>query len=228
MNDWPALLGVPLWGWLFVLPSLLALAAALAGERAARPLAPLWRTLDAVYLAAGVVAAGFLVLILFLIVAQMVARWSSLAFPGSTEFAGYSMAGASFFALAHALTRGAHIRVSIFLNLNALTRRWLDVLALWVGAIIATYFARFALKAAGFSAMLNDRTQGQDKMPDWLIAALSLDWAGVSAEGWSYTPVWIPQIVMVAGAGLLAIALWDMLVRTLVLGRPLIVSEAME
>ena len=48
----------------------------------------------------------------------MVARWTSVALPGTTEFAGYAMAATSFFALAHALTRGAHIRVSILLNME--------------------------------------------------------------------------------------------------------------
>ena len=41
-------------------------------------------------------------------------------FPGSTEYAGYAMAATSFFALAYTLTQGAHIRVSILLNLNNL------------------------------------------------------------------------------------------------------------
>ena len=224
MTDWPATLGLPLWGWLFVMPALLALAAAAMRDRAATVLSPLWRALDAVYLAAGVLAACCLVTILALIVAQMVARWSGTAFPGSTSYAGYAMAAASFFALAHALTRGAHIRVSIFLNLNGFTRRWLDAAALAVAAVTATYFARFAVKAVGFSAMLNDRTQGQDRLPGWLVEALG----GRGGEGWVYTPLWIPQLAMAAGAILLAVALWDMLIRTLATGRPQIVSEAVE
>ncbi|WP_308916289.1 TRAP transporter small permease [Jannaschia sp. LMIT008] len=224
MTDWSPFLGLPLWVWLFALPGAFALSAVFAGDALRPVLAPVWRALDALYLAAGVVAAGFLIAILLLIVAQMVSRWTGTAFPGSTNFAGYAMAGASFFALAHALTRGAHIRVGVFLGLNGWTRRWLDVGALAVGAVTATYFARFAVKANGFSAMLNDRTQGQDRIPGWLVEALG----GRGGDDWVYTPLWIPQLVMSAGTVLLAICLWDMLIRTLVLRRPQIVSEAVE
>jgi TRAP-type C4-dicarboxylate transport system permease small subunit len=227
MNDWSPVLGLPLWVWLFVLPSSLALAALLAPQVLRPILVPVQKLLDALYLGAGIIAALFLIAILFLIVAQMVARWSSTAFPGSTEYAGYAMAGASFFALAHALTRGSHIRVSLFLNLNAFTKRWLDLAALLIAAITATYFARFAIKTAGFSHMLNDRTQGQDQMPNWLIALFSLDFSG-AGDGWSYTPVWIPQLSMCIGSVLLAICLWDMLIRTAIAGETVIKSEAVE
>ena len=219
MNDWAPWLGLPLWAWLFVLPLVLASTALAVGPRAAGPLGPVWRVLDGVYLAAGVVAALFLVAILGLIVAQMVARWTGTAFPGSTNYAGYAMAGASFFALAHALTRGAHIRVSVLLNIGPGVRRWLDLAALAVGAVTATFLARYAVKANGFSAMLNDRTQGQDRVPGWLVGG---------AGGWEYTPLWLPQLVMSAGAILLAVCLWDLLIRSAALRRPVIVAEAVE
>ena len=262
MNDWAPWLGLPLWAWLFVLPLVLAVAALAAGPRAAGPLGPVWRVLDGVYLAAGVVAALFLVAILGLIVAQMVARWTGTAFPGSTNYAGYAMAGASFFALAHALTRGAHIRVSVLLNIGPGVRRWLDLAALAVGAVTATFLARYAVKANGFSAMLNDRTQGQDRVRRWLdLAALAVGavtatflaryavkangfsamlndrtqgqdrvpgWLVGGAGGWEYTPLWLPQLVMSAGAILLAVCLWDLLIRAAVLRRPVIVAEAVE
>ena len=52
--------------------------------------------LDAIYLAAGVIAALCLVAILALIVLQMLARWTGLVFIGATDYAGYAMAAASF------------------------------------------------------------------------------------------------------------------------------------
>ena len=118
MRDWQPFLGLPLWVWLFVFPAAIALFCLVQRKPAERLLSPVWRFLDRVYLYAGVIAAGFMVTILLLIVAQMIARWSGLTFPGSTEYAGYAMAATSFFALAHTLTRGGHIRVSIFLNMN--------------------------------------------------------------------------------------------------------------
>ena len=136
--------------------------------------------------------------------------------------------------LAHAFSRGAHIRVSILLNLNNFTRLWVDALAMLIAAIIATYFARFAIKTNFLSEMLNDRTQGQDQIPDWFLSILKMFgtaptewgalWAGTSAE-WVYTPVWVPQIPMSIGTILLAIALWDHLIRLLVNDESAIKSE---
>jgi hypothetical protein len=140
------------------------------------------------------------------------------------------MAATSFFALCHALTRGAHIRVSIILNANAFLKRWLDVFAVFGAAVIATYFARYAVKTNQFSEMLNDRTQGQDQIPTWLVSFFKLDFSdAMSGDGTLvYTPVWIPQLAMSIGTVLLAIALWDTLYRMLVTGVNPIVSEAIE
>ena len=230
MRDWPVVLMLPLWAWLFVLPSLLGVVCLLAGPRLARPMRPLWRVLDGVYFASGAIAACFMVTILLLIVVQMVARWTSVAIPGTTEFAGYAMAATSFFALCHALTRGAHIRVSIILNANRFLQRWLDVVAVFAAAVIATYFARYAIKANMFSEMLNDRTQGQDQIPQWVVSVFQLDFSGAASGGSDlvYTPVWIPQLAMSIGTVLLAVALWDTLYRMLVTGVNPIVSETVE
>lgn len=230
MRDWSAVMGLPLWVWLFVLPSILALICFVAGPRIERALRPIWRTLDGVYFASGVIAAVFMVTILLLIVAQMIARWTGVALPGTTEFAGYAMAATSFFALSHAMMRGAHIRVSIILNSTRFLKKWLDIFAVFAAAVIATYFARFAVKANFFSEMLNDRTQGQDQIPEWVVKLFQLDFAG-ALEGSGklvYTPVWIPQLAMSIGTILLAIALWDTLTRLLVTGKNPIVSEAVE
>jgi len=230
MRDWSPVLGLPLWAWLFVIPSLIGILCLFGGHRLERYLRPVWRVLDGVYFASGAVAAFFMVTILLLIVAQMVARWTSVALPGTTEFAGYAMAATSFFALCHALTRGAHIRVSIILNSTQFLRRWLDVFAVFGAAVIATYFARYAIKTNQFSEMLNDRTQGQDQIPEWVVSVFQLDF-GAIANGSAklvYTPVWIPQLAMSIGTVLLAIALWDTLYRMLITGVNPIKSEAVE
>ena len=75
--------------------------------------------LDGLYLVSGVAAAFCLIAILFLIVVQMLARWTGEMFPGAPNYAGYAMAAASFLAFANALNHGAHIRVSIVLNADA-------------------------------------------------------------------------------------------------------------
>lgn len=237
MRDFAPFLGLPLWIWLFVVPTLIVAAAGLAPAVAEPILAPIWRALDRVYAAAGVIAAIGMITILSLIVAQMVARWSSVAFPGSTDYAGYAMAATSFFALAHALTRGAHIRVSVFLNMTEGTKFWLDALAMFMAAMIATYFARFAIKTNALSALINDRTQGQDKVPEWLLTIVEMFgtwptqwgtlWAETGSE-WVFTPLWLPQIPMSIGTILLALALWDYLSRLLVNRQTSIIKEAIE
>jgi protein-S-isoprenylcysteine O-methyltransferase Ste14 len=109
-------------------------------------------------------------------------------------------------------------------------KKWLDIFAVFAAAVIATYFARFAVKTTAFSEMLNDRTQGQDQIPEWLVSLFKLDFAGAfsGSSELVYTPVWIPQLAMSIGTILLAIALWDTLTRLLVTGINPIISETVE
>ncbi len=219
------------------MPTILVVFARLKRDHARKILTPLWGILDRVYTASGVVAAVFMVLILVIIIFQMSARWAGVTFEGSTEFAGYAMAATSFFAMAHALSHGAHIRVSILLNLNNFTRLWLNAFAMFIAAITATYFARYAIKTNFLSQILNDRTQGQDQIPDWFISILQMfstlpwNWGEIwssTSDLWVYTPVWVPQIPMSIGTTLLAIALWDHLTRLLVMGESTIKAETVE
>ena len=121
--------------------------------------------------------------------------------------------------------------------MNNATRFWLDAFATLIGAITATYFARFAIKTNAFSAMLNDRTQGQDRVPEWLLSVVQMfgtwpsEWGTLWAEtgtDWVFTPLWLPQIPMSIGAILLAVALWDFLSRLVVERQSAIIREAIE
>ena len=147
------------------------------------------RCLDALYLTGGVVAAFFLILILLITVAQMSARWFGFAFPGSTDYAGYCMAGASFFALAYAFNRGSHIRVTLVLSKLGRFRRIGEIWCFGIATALSIYFAYYAIKTVHGSIKWNDISQGQDA-----------------------TPIWIPQLVMAIGTIVLAIALIDNLV----------------
>ncbi|MDF0599687.1 TRAP transporter small permease [Psychromarinibacter sp. C21-152] len=152
--------------------------------------------LDAIYKAAGVVAALCLVSILGLIVLQMLARWTGMVFIGATDYAGYAMAAASFLAFAYALNHGSHIRVSILLNsVPKRVRWWLEIWCFGIGSAIMWYFAWFGQRFVYWSWKFGDVSQGQDA-----------------------TPLWIPQSVMLAGAVILAIALTDHLVHLIVTG----------
>ncbi len=148
--------------------------------------------LDRLYDLSGAIAAFFLIAILTVICLQMIARWSGQQFPGSTDYAGYCMAAASFFALAHAFNRGAHIRVSLILSRLGRWRRAGEIWCLGVAAVLACFFATYAVKAVQVSIKLNDISQGQDA-----------------------TPLWIPQLTMAFGTVLFAICLIDRFVQVL-------------
>ena len=100
------------------------------------------------------------------------------------------MAAASFFALAYALNRGAHIRVSLLLSTLGRWRRAGELWCFGIGSALACYFAYYAIKAVRVSYQLHDISQGQDA-----------------------TPLWIPQLVMAIGGTLFALALVDRLVQ---------------
>lgn len=150
------------------------------------------RGLDAAYLAGGIVAAVFLVALLVIVSAQVVLRWLGVPFPGATNYAGYCMATASFFALAYTLNHHAHIRVSILLDRlkGTAARRVVELWCLAVASALSWYFAWYAIKSVRISRMINDVSQGQDA-----------------------TPIWIPQLAMAAGTILLATAFTDHLIR---------------
>lgn len=161
--------------------------------------------LDGLYRFGGFLSALCLITMLLVICAQMGARWFGIAFPGSTNYAGYAMAGAAFFGLAYSLNAGAHIRVGLLLNALGRHRGWAELWCLFIGSILATYFTRYAIKATIISEKLNDVSQGQDA-----------------------TPLWIPQLAMCAGALLLTIALWDNFFRQLFTKQSNMMPEAGE
>ena len=152
-------------------------------------------TLDHLYRLCGAVAGACLVALITVIVLQMAARWSGFTFPGSTDYAGYLMAAASFFALAYAFAHGAHIRVNLLLSKLGRFRRAGEIWCLLVGTGLALYFAYFAVKANYLSWRINDISQGQDA-----------------------TPLWLPQLAMSVGTVVFAIALIDHLARAIFAG----------
>ena len=153
------------------------------------------RFLDGLYLAGGLIGAGFLLLILLIIVAQVIARWTGQVLPGSTAYAGYCMAAASFFSLAYALNHGAHIRVTLFLAKLGRYHRLGEAWCFGASTFLSGYFAWYAWEAVRVSIMINDISQSQDA-----------------------TPLWIPQIAMGLGTTLLFIAFLDNFYRVVFFG----------
>lgn len=159
--------------------------------------------LDGLYLVSGVAAAFCLIAILFLIVVQMLARWTGEMFPGAPNYAGYAMAAASFLAFANALNHGAHIRVSIVLNaVSPFWNRIINTACFMVGTAVAWYFVYYATRFTFWSWKFHEVSQGQDA-----------------------TALWIPQSAMVVGAIVLAIALTDNLLHLLLRGEDRVIKS---
>ncbi len=164
---------------------------------------PIRRILDGLYLLAGYVAAACLLGILLVIVMQMVARWSSLTFPGAAQYAGYLMASSTFLAFAYALNSGAHIRVGLLLNALGKHKFWAELWCLAIGAAASTYVAWYAVKFVYWSRKLHDVSQGQDA-----------------------TQLWLVQLPVAAGAIILAICFADNLVSLIFKGSDNIDTDA--
>ncbi|MBI1209092.1 MAG: TRAP transporter small permease subunit [Azospirillum sp.] len=151
------------------------------------------RVLDAVYDAGAILAALFMVLILLNISLQVLGGPFHFYLRGTDAFAGYSMAAASFLALAHTLKRNEHIRVTLLLNrLSGWPRRVLELWCLGVACAISGYFSWFAWKMVWWSWRFHDVSAADDR-----------------------TPLWLPQIAMALGVSLLAVAFADELVSAL-------------
>jgi TRAP-type C4-dicarboxylate transport system permease small subunit len=148
------------------------------------------RTLDALYGAAGWLAALFLVGTLAMVLLGIAGRLLHFHVAGTDSYAGYCMAAAGFLALAHTLKRGEHIRVTLILeHLPVRARRRMELWALAVGTLLAGLFAWYSARLAWQSWAFNDVSTGNDA-----------------------TPLWIPQLSMALGTLVLAVALVDELV----------------
>ena len=72
--------------------------------------------LNSLYKYSGYVASFFLILILVSIVTGIASRIFGFYIRGLTEYSGYSLATASFLALAYTFNENGHIRITLFLE----------------------------------------------------------------------------------------------------------------
>ncbi|MBB5321117.1 TRAP transporter small permease [Marinobacter oulmenensis] len=160
------------------------------------------RFLDTIYRFGGFVSAFQLTLIMIMVVLQVLGRLLDtvllalgmnslgLQIPGLAELAGFLLLGATFTGLAYTFVGGGHIRVDIVHRaLPGKVQRPLDILVTLIALAITVYGIWFSV----------------------LLAYESYDFGDVSI-GMVPVPLWIPQTVMVAGLGLLAIALLDLFI----------------
>ena len=148
------------------------------------------RALDALYEAAGRLAALFMVGTLAMVLLGIASRLLSWFVPGTDAYAGYCMAAAGFLALAHTFKRGEHIRVTLILeHVGIKARRGLELWALAASSALAGAFAYYSVRLSFQSWDFNDISTGNDA-----------------------TPLWIPQLAMAFGSLVFAIALVDALI----------------
>ncbi|MDH4114677.1 MAG: TRAP transporter small permease [Burkholderiaceae bacterium] len=153
--------------------------------------------LDPFYTALGVLGALFILATLVVEVVGIAGRELGYSMAGLDSYAGYCLAAGSFLAMAHALRRGDHIRVTLILTrLKGRTRYWMEVLCLCIAALLSAYFAYFSARLVWGSYTLNDVSQNVDA-----------------------TPLWIPQLSMAIGLFGLAVAFAEQLFVTLRTGR---------
>lgn len=145
---------------------------------------------DPLYSLFGAIGALFIVLTLLIQVVSIFGRFVDFTIDGYDAYAGYFLAAGSFFAMAHTLRRGDHIRVTLLINrFTGKARVRLEGLCLAVATLLSAFFAWYSIKLAYGSWAFNDVSQNIDA-----------------------TPLWIPQISMALGMLALFVAFVEELV----------------
>jgi TRAP-type C4-dicarboxylate transport system permease small subunit len=148
------------------------------------------RLLDALYDGAAWLAALFMVALLIAVLLSIGGRELGFHVKGTDAYAGYCMAAAGFFALAHTLKRGEHIRVTLLLSaLPPRARRALEVWSLSCAVGLSGLLAFYSARLSWQSHKFHDISTGIDA-----------------------TPLWIPQVGMAVGTAILLVAFIDELV----------------
>lgn len=142
------------------------------------------------YRISGLLSAVSLTLICGLILAQVIARNLGTTVRDAEEFAAWAMSAAGFFGLPYALHQGAHIRVAVVTRFVPQTMHHaMEVASSVVGLALACYLAWYCSSFVLESWRFNEVSQG-------LVPV----------------PMWIPQLPMVLGSVLLAVAFAERLV----------------
>ena len=138
----------------------------------------------------GALAAFFLCLIGVVVAAQIVARLFSMQIPASDDFAGWFMAASIFLALPYAMLRGDHIRVSLLLQV-----------------IPQRLHRPYELGATTFGLLLSAWETAHFVFESFIYKDV--------AQGMVAVPLWVPQLGMPIGLGLLTLMLLRRLLRVI-------------
>ena len=127
------------------------------------------KSLNSLYRYSGYLASFFLILILVFIVIGIASRLFGFYIRGLTEYSGYSLATASFLALAYTFNENGHIRITLFIE--KAKGKLLSFLTIWSLAL-STFFSGFLafyfIKMWIVSIQLEERSQGADEILLWI------------------------------------------------------------
>lgn len=145
------------------------------------------RFLDTLYLVSGWLSGISLVAIFLLMMFMSIGREIDFNIPSGDDFASWALVGMAFFGLAHTFKRGEMIRVGLLIErLSGRSRQIAELVSLTVASAFIGYFTWQTGRLAYDSWRFDDMSTGVVSVP-----------------------LWIPQLAMVIGLGILLIALLD-------------------
>ena len=125
--------------------------------------------LNKLYRFSGYIAAFFLILVAVFILTGICSRIFGFYIRGLSEYSGYCMASASFFALAYTFVEGGHIRITLFLEkLSGLKKRLVEIWCLSIASFFSGYLAFYFLKMLIISYKFQERSEGADEILIWI------------------------------------------------------------
>ncbi len=125
--------------------------------------------LNSFYRYSGYIASFFLILILVFIVTGIASRIFGFYIRGLTEYSGYSLATASFLALAYTFNENGHIRITLFLDkAKGRVLRFLFIWSLAISTFFSGFLAFYFIKMWVVSIQLAERSQGADEILLWI------------------------------------------------------------
>ena len=127
------------------------------------------KNLNKLYRFSGYIAAFFLILVAVFILTGICSRIFGFYIRGLSEYSGYCMASASFFALAYTFVEGGHIRITLFLEkLSGLKKRLVEIWCLSIASFFSGYLAFYFLKMLIISYKFQERSEGADEILIWI------------------------------------------------------------
>ena len=127
------------------------------------------KSLKKLYRFSGYIAASFLILVAVFILLGVASRIFGFYIRGLSEYSGYCMASASFFALAYTFIEGEHIRITLFLEKFSDKKKWLmETWCLIIASFFSGYLAFYFFKMLIISYKFQERSEGADEILIWI------------------------------------------------------------